>query len=101
MNMELRTLNTRLGHISSARDQESAVLLDSTISKEIIPKRADAGGRMVELVAYLEQGNHFCDDMGRLHPTKLALFSRIQDILVYINSPHLHNTVKWGYQHFV
>ena len=99
LNLELRALNARLGHVTSARDQESAVLLDCMITKEVISKRADAGGRTMEQVAYLSQGNHLCDDRGRLHPMKLALYSRIQDLLVYINSS-THHTVKWGYQYF-
>ena len=99
LNLELRSLNARLGHVTSAREQESAVLLDCMITKEVYSKRADAGGRTMEQVAYLSQGNHLVDDRGRLHPTKLALYSRIQDILVYISSS-THHTVKWGYQHF-
>ena len=98
LNILLRTFNERVGHISGAKDQEAAVLLDTTFFKEIISKSADAGGRMVEKVNYLEQDNHLTDVEGRLHPTKMALFSRIQDILVYINSPA--NDAKWGYQHF-
>ena len=98
LNILLRHLNTRLGHISGEKDQESAVLLDTTFFKETIAKSADAGGRIVEKVSYLDQKNHLMDVHGRLHPTKEAIFSRMQELLVYLNS-HAKGA-NWGYQHF-
>ena len=52
----------------------------------------------MENVNYLVQGNHLLDVQGRLHPTKVAIFSKMQDLLVYFDS-HA-NGAKWGYQHF-
>ena len=98
LNILLRNLNTRLGHISGEKDQESAVLLDTTFFKESLAKSADGGGRIVEKVSYLDQGNHLVDIQGRLHPTKEAIFLKMQDLILYFDSNA--NRANWGIQHF-
>ena len=96
LNLLKRNFNTRLGHVPN---EEAAVLLDTTFFKEIVTKGTDAGGRMFEKVNYLDQSTALLDSQGRLHPTKVGLFSRIQDILLYVNSPAVG--AKWGHEHFI
>ena len=94
LNMHLRNLNTRLGHVTSATDMDSAVLCDSTFTKEHITKQADAGGRIVQKVQLVDQGTTKVDTDGRLHPTKMGIFSRVHELLTYVNIPS--PAVKWA-----
>ena len=81
-------------HVSFAQDQDAAVLLDGTFVKEMVNKQEDAGGRIVETVTYVDQGSFKVDAQGRLHPTKLGMFAKVQELLMYINTPS--PAVKWG-----
>ena len=73
--------------MSFAQDQDAAVLLDGTFVKEMVNKQEDAGGRIVETVTYVDQGSFKVDAQGRLHPTKLGMFAKVQELLMYINTP--------------
>ena len=92
--MHLRNKNTRLGHVTSATDMDSAVLCDSAFTKELITKQADAGGRIVERVQLVDQGTTKVDTSGRPHPTKMGMFSRVHELLTYVNTPS--PAVKWA-----
>ena len=94
LNVHLRNLNTRLGHVSSPHDVDSAVLCDGTFKKETIIKQADAGGRIVQKVQLVDQGNTRLDTDGRLHPTKMGIFTKIHELLTYVNTPS--PAVKWA-----
>ena len=94
LNMHLRNLNTRLGHVSSHSDVDAAVLCDGTFTKEHITKQADAGGRIVQRVQLVDQGNTKLDTDGRLHPTNMGIFTRVHELLTYVNTPS--PAVKWA-----
>ena len=94
LNVHLRNLNTRLGHVSSPHDVDSAVLCDGTFKKETIIKQADAGGRIVQKVQLVDQGNTRLDTDGRLHPTKMGIFTKVHELLTYVNTPS--PAVKWA-----
>ena len=64
-----------------------------SLTKELIIKQADAGGRIVERVTLVDQGNAKADIKGRLHHTKMGMFSKVHELLTYVNTPS--PAVKW------